>query len=92
MSPVILLSAAIVVTALSVYLLRVSGAGRELFGRDAWMLRAPDSEHLQRSSGTFIEDHEFWSLDPTADRDFWDEIPDDDEDGEGDVALASGDH
>lgn len=94
MSPVVLVAAAVAVAVVSLFLLRVSGAGRELFGRDAWMIRARHDADRNASSGRFIEDHAFWSLDPDADRDFWDEIPDDgdDDDGDADIAAAAGDH
>lgn len=95
MSPAVLLAAAAAVLAVTMYLLRVSGAGRELFGRDAWMLRSRhEGDGLEDSSGSFIEHHEFWSsLDHDADRDFWDEIPDEhDEPDDPDLDIAAGDH
>ena len=93
MSMTLLLAAAAVVFALTAFLLRVSGAGRELFGRDSWMLGSRgDSEGLQRSSGAFIEDHEFWSLENIDERDFWEEMPaDEDDEGTGGLAAVSGD-
>ena len=77
----LLLAATFAVYALSIILLRSSGAGRQLFGRDAWIhaLHLEQSDDLK--SGTFLEHHEFW-LDGHADRDFWAEVPDDGEEDE----------
>ncbi len=89
----VLLIAAAVVALTTLLLLRVSGAGRELFGRDSWMLGSRhDNDGFLRDARAFIEDHAFWSLDPEAERDFWHEVPDDeDDDGESGIAAASGD-
>jgi hypothetical protein len=94
MSTSVLLVAAVVVGLTTVLLLRISGAGRELFGRDSWMLGSRhDHDGLARDGRAFIEDHAFWSLDPDADREFWGEMPDGDEDDDGqpDIGVASSD-
>ncbi|MDH3753006.1 MAG: hypothetical protein OEU32_03955 [Acidimicrobiia bacterium] len=93
MSLPLLLGAAVIVYGLSYFLLRSSGAARELFGRHWWANSNDDTESLQRSSGEFIEHHEFWHLDPEANREFWDDVPDETvaDDDRGDTAAAGGD-
>ena len=92
MSPAILIAAGLAVLLVTTLLLRSSGAGRELFGSDAWMLKSkPDTDSLRDAENTFIEHHEFWR-DPDFDRDFWEQVPgESSESDEPDLGIASGD-
>ena len=51
---------------LSVYLLRASGTWQTLSGEAIDIARAPAADPLQQDDRDWIDNHEFWELDPDA--------------------------
>lgn len=67
----------VVVHALGVYLLRASGALEDLLRRDIVIDLTTEPDPLAAAPNGWIENHEFWRLEPDADDDaaaaFWGE-------------------